>query len=124
MSTCLLVTIKAEVSKHALNPNELDGLATQGIEPQKTNWARPIDTPPYYGYPLRPGITFTYLSLKLDKQARVLKQDGTPFKNIFAAGELTSGNVLGQGYMGGFGMTIGTVFGRIAGKEAVKCLNK
>lgn len=106
------------------NPNELDGLATQGIEPQKTNWARPIDTPPYYGYPLRPGITFTYLSLKLDKQARVLKQDGTPFKNIFAAGELTSGNVLGQGYMGGFGMTIGTVFGRIAGKEAVKCLNK
>ncbi len=106
------------------NPDELDGLATNGIFPQKTNWARPIDTPPFYGYPLRPGITFTYLSLKLDRSAHVLRTDGTPFRNIFAAGELTSGNVLGQGYMGGFGMTIGTVFGRIAGKEAVSCLKR
>lgn len=108
----------------AFDPEKLDGLATDGITPQKTNWARPVDTPPFYGYPLRPGITFTYLSLKLDKQARVIQNDGTPFKNIFAAGELTSGNVLGQGYMGGFGMTIGTVFGRIAGKEAVKCVKQ
>lgn len=106
------------------NPNELDGLATSGISPQKTNWARPVDTPPFYGYPLRPGITFTYLSLKLDRSAHVIKKDGSPFQNIFAAGELTSGNVLGQGYMGGFGMTIGTVFGRIAGKEAVQCRRK
>ena len=106
------------------NPTELDGLATSGISPQKTNWARHVDTPPFYGYPLRPGITFTYLSLKLDRSAHVIKKDGSPFQNIFAAGELTSGNVLGQGYMGGFCMTIGTVFGRIAGKEAVQCRRK
>jgi len=106
------------------DPGKLDGLKTEGIEPAKTNWARPIDTPPFYGYPLRPGITFTYLSLKLNKKAEVLKTNGEPFKNIYAAGELTSGNVLGQGYMGGFGMAIGTVFGRIAGREAVKCQKK
>ena len=95
----------------------------EGYEPAKTNWARPIDTPPYYGYMLRPGITFSYLSLALNEECRVLKEDGTTFNNIFAAGELTSGNVLGQGYMAGFGMTIGTVFGRKAGKEAA-CLAK
>ena len=66
-------------------------------------------------------MTFSYLSLALNEKAQVLKKDGTPFRNIFAAGELTSGNVLGQGYMAGFGMTIGTVFGRLAGQEAV-CL--
>jgi tricarballylate dehydrogenase len=108
----------------AFDSNALDGLATTGLEPIKSNWARPIDTAPFYGYPLRPGITFTYLSLKIDKQARMLMQDGKPSKNIFAAGELVSGNILGQGYMAGFGMTIGTVFGRIAGKESAKCLQK
>jgi len=103
------------------NPDDLDGLSTEGLDPPKTNWARPLDTPPYYGYTLRPGITFTYLSLAIDEKTRVLKQDDTPFINIFAAGEVTSGNVLGQGYMAGFGMTIGTVFGRIAGREAAQC---
>jgi tricarballylate dehydrogenase len=104
------------------NAHELDGLATEGVDPPKTNWARPLDTPPYYGYTLRPGITFTYLSLVINEQAQVMRQNDTPFANIFAAGEITSGNVLGQGYMAGFGMTIGTVFGRIAGKEAATCL--
>jgi tricarballylate dehydrogenase len=47
-------------------------------------------------------------------------EDGRPAANIFAAGEIMSGNILGQGYMAGFGMTIGTVFGRIAGKESVR----
>ena len=103
------------------NPGELDGISTEGLEPPKTSWARPLDTPPFYGYSLRPGITFSYLSLALNEHAYVLKEDGTPFKNILAAGELTSGNVLGQGYMAGFGMTIGTVFGRLAGREAA-CL--
>ena len=112
----------AAVRPGRFNPDELDGVCTEGLEPRKSNWARPIDTPPYYGYPLRPGITFTYLSLAIDEQTRVLQQDGIPFKNIFAAGEVASGNVLGQGYMAGFGMTIGTAFGRIAGKEAAACL--
>jgi tricarballylate dehydrogenase len=115
-------TFNAATRPGAFNPTTLDGCATEGLTPAKTNWARPLDTPPFYGYPLRPGITFTYLSLVLNQQAQVIQQNGTPFKNILAAGELTSGNVLGQGYMGGFGMTIGTVFGRIAGTEALKCL--
>ena len=102
------------------DPDALDGCATEGIEPPKSHWARPLDTPPFYAYPLRPGITFTYLSLTVNRRAQVVMQDGTPAENIFAAGEIMSGNILGQGYMAGFGMTIGTVFGRIAGKEAVR----
>lgn len=100
------------------DPGALAGPATEGIEPAKTNWARPLDTPPYYGYPLRPGITFTYLGLTVNERAQVIMQDDKPSPNIFAAGEIMSGNILGQGYMAGFGMTIGTVFGRIAGKES------
>jgi len=96
---------------------ELDGLATSGVTPAKTNWARPIDTPPYYGYSLRPGVTFTYLGVNVDKSARVTF-NGEPAKNIWAAGEIMAGNILGEGYLAGFGMTIGTVFGRIAGTEA------
>ena len=96
---------------------ELDGLATEGITPAKTNWARPIDTPPFYGYALRPGVTFTYLGINVDESACV-SFDGAPAKNIWAAGEIVAGNILGEGYLAGFGMTIGTVFGRIAGEQA------
>jgi tricarballylate dehydrogenase len=98
---------------------ELDDCVTEGLTPPKSHWARPLDSPPFYGYPLRPGITFAYLGVAVNERAQVILQDGTPAPNIFAAGEIMSGNILGQGYMAGFGMTIGTVFGRIAGKEAV-----
>ncbi|MDG1375985.1 MAG: FAD-dependent tricarballylate dehydrogenase TcuA [Yoonia sp.] len=97
--------------------NELDGLATEGLAPPKTNWARPITDPPFYGYELRPGVTFTYLGLKVDETARVTGAGGRMF-NVWAAGEIMAGSILGQGYLAGFGMTIGTVFGRIAGREA------
>ena len=96
----------------------LDDCRTDGLEPEKTHWARRIDTPPYSAYPLRPGITFTYLGVRVDRQARVILEDGTPTQNMFAAGEIMAGNVLGQGYLAGIGMTIGSVFGRIAGREA------
>ncbi|WP_134725363.1 FAD-dependent tricarballylate dehydrogenase TcuA [Paracoccus luteus] len=99
------------------HPTELDGLATEGLDPPKTNWARPIDTPPFYGYQLRPGVTFTYLGLKVSDTAQVQTQAG-PLRNVWAAGEMMAGSILGQGYLAGFGMTIGTVFGRIAGREA------
>lgn len=100
-------------------PQELDGLATEGLTPPKTNWARPISKPPYYGYSLRPGVTFTYLGLKVDETARASGPDGL-YDNIWSAGEMMAGSILGQGYLAGFGMTIGTVFGRIAGQEAAK----
>ncbi|WP_226893399.1 FAD-dependent tricarballylate dehydrogenase TcuA [Nisaea sediminum] len=101
------------------HPTELDGLATEGVEPQKTNWARPISDPPFYGYSLRPGVTFTYLGLKVDETARVT-MGGRKLENVWAAGEIMAGSILGEGYLAGFGMTIGTVFGRIAGQEAAK----
>jgi tricarballylate dehydrogenase len=99
---------------------KLDGNATDGLTPNKTNWARAVDRPPYYGYPLRPGITFTYLGVRVNDKARVLMENGQPAGNLFASGEIMAGNILGRGYLAGFGMTIGTVFGRIAGQEAAR----
>jgi tricarballylate dehydrogenase len=98
----------------------LDDCRTEGLTPPKTHWARKIETPPYLAYPVRPGITFTYLGTRVNKQARMLMKDGKPAANMFAAGEIMAGNVLGKGYAAGIGMTIGSVFGRIAGREAAK----
>ena len=98
----------------------LDDCRTDGIAPPKTHWARPLDTPPYYAYPLRPGLTFTYLGVAVDATARILFKNGTPCANAFAAGEIMAGNVLGKGYLAGIGMAIGTTFGRIAGEEAAR----
>jgi tricarballylate dehydrogenase len=98
----------------------LDDCRTEGLTPPKSHWARRIETPPYYAYPVRPGITFTYLGTRVNKQARMLMNDGKPAANMFAAGEIMAGNVLGQGYAAGIGMTIGSVFGRVAGREAAK----
>ncbi len=98
-------------------PTELDGVCTTGLTPPKTNWARPIETPPFYGYSLRTGVTFTYLGLKVDETAQC-SIGNRPVQNLWAAGETMAGSILGQGYLAGFGMTIGTVFGRIAGREA------
>ncbi len=110
----------AACQEGAFDPSRLDGVHTEGIEPPKTNWARPIAVPPFIGYPLRPGITFTYLGVRVDERARVLLEDGRPTANLFASGEIMAGNILGRGYLAGFGMTIGTVFGRIAGEEAAR----
>src|SRR5437667_1879282 len=98
----------------------LDDCRTEGLTPPKTHWARKIDAPPYLAYPVRPGITFTYLGTRVNKQSRMLMKDGKPSANMFAAGEIMAGNVLGRGYAAGIGMTIGSVFGRIAGREAAK----
>src|SRR3954453_21124191 len=98
----------------------LDDCSTEGLAPPKTHWARRIETPPFYAYPVRPGITFTYLGTRVNRQARMLMKDGKPAANMFAAGEIMAGNVLGKGYAAGIGMTIGSVFGRIAGREAAQ----
>jgi tricarballylate dehydrogenase len=108
------------VRSGTFDPGNLDDCRTEGIEPPKSHWARRIDTPPFYGYPLRPGITFTYLGVTVNEQARVVMQDERPATNIFAAGEIMAGNILGRGYLAGFGLTIGSVFGRIAGREAAR----
>ncbi|MEJ8813279.1 FAD-dependent tricarballylate dehydrogenase TcuA [Variovorax ureilyticus] len=97
----------------------LDDCHTEGLAPAKTHWARPIDTPPFYGYPLRPGVTFTYLGLRVNEESAV-HFGGRPSPNLFVAGEMMAGNVLGKGYTAGVGMAIGTAFGRIAGTQAAK----
>ena len=102
----------------------LDGKMTNGLTPEKTNWSAPIQKPPFYGFPLRPGITFTYMGVEVNEKAQILMSDGTTTANLYAAGEIMAGNVLGQGYLAGIGMTIGAVFGRIAGASAAKALNK
>jgi tricarballylate dehydrogenase len=97
----------------------LDDCVTEGLAPPKTHWARPIDTPPYFGFRLKPGVTFTYLGVKVDATAAV-HFGGRPSPNLFAAGEVMAGNVLGQGYTAGVGMSIGTAFGRFAGEGAAR----
>jgi tricarballylate dehydrogenase len=110
----------AAVRPGSFNIAVFDDCRTEGLDPPKSHWAQPIDTPPFWGYPLRPGITFTYLGLKVDERARVLMENGQPAANIYAAGEIMAGNILRQGYIAGVGMTIGTVIGRIAGGEAAR----
>ncbi|WP_316189533.1 MULTISPECIES: FAD-dependent tricarballylate dehydrogenase TcuA [unclassified Bradyrhizobium] len=95
----------------------LDDCRTEGLTPPKTHWAQPIDAAPFFAYPLKPGITFTYLGMKTDESAAV-RFAGVPSANLFAAGEMMAGNVLGKGYTAGVGMSIGTAFGRIAGVNA------
>ncbi len=98
----------------------LDDCRTTGLTLDKTHWARRIDTPPFWGYPLRPGITFTYLGVTVNDCARVLRTSGEAFDNVYAAGEIMAGNILRTGYLAGLGMTIGTVSGRIAGESATQ----
>ena len=101
----------------------LDDCHTQGIEPAKTHWALPIDQGPFYGYTVRPGVTFTYLGLKTDETTAV-HFNGVASPNLFVAGEMMAGNVLGRGYAAGIGMTIGTVFGRAAGVQAAQAVSQ
>ncbi|MBS0247856.1 MAG: FAD-dependent tricarballylate dehydrogenase TcuA [Proteobacteria bacterium] len=108
----------AAVQPGAFDHTVLDDCRTQGLAIEKTHWARAIDHPPYYAYPLRPGITFTYLGVRVNKEARMFMTDGQLSGNMFAAGEIMAGNVLGKGYLAGIGMTIGAVFGRLAGEGA------
>ena len=101
----------------------LDDCHTEGVAPAKTHWARPIDTGPFYGYALKPGVTFTYLGLHTDDTAAV-RFNNQPSPNLFVAGEMMAGNVLGKGYTAGVGMSIGTAFGRIAGTQAAQAALK
>jgi len=106
------------VTSGTYDPTILDDCSTQGLSPNKSHWALKIDQPPFMAYPLKPGITFTYLGVAVDHLARVMFADDKHARNLFAAGEIMAGNILGQGYCAGTGMTIGGVFGRIAGYQA------
>lgn len=107
----------AAVRPGTFDHTALDDCATVGLTPPKSHWALRLDTPPFHGFALKPGVTFTYLGLKTDATAAV-RFDGRPSGNLFVAGEMMAGNVLGKGYTAGVGMSIGTAFGRIAGMHA------
>ncbi len=117
--TATLAAYNAACRGSGFDHEQLDDCHTEGLEPPKTHWARAIDTPPFHGYALKPGITFTYLGVRVDEQAAV-HFGGQPSANLFAAGEVMAGNVLGKGYTAGVGMTIGTWSGRVAGRSAAR----
>ncbi len=100
----------------AFKPLELDGLATKGLTPKKSNWAWPIDTAPFHAYPIISSNVFTFGGLKVDARARVLNRDGDPIPGLYAAGE-TIGMFYGN-YPGATSVLKGLVFGRIAGADA------
>ncbi|HMK87704.1 MAG TPA: FAD-dependent tricarballylate dehydrogenase TcuA [Steroidobacteraceae bacterium] len=99
------------------NPSILDGLGTDGIEPPKSNWALPIDEPPFTGFMVTCGITFTFGGLRIDRCAAVLDTAGERIPGLYAGGELVGGIFYGN-YLGGAGLMSGSVFGRQAGKSA------
>ena len=101
------------------NPSILDGLGTEGVEPPKSNWALPIDQPPFSGFMVTCGITFTFGGLRIDRSAAVLDTAGERIPGLFAAGELVGGIFYGN-YLGGAGLMSGSVFGRQAGSSAAE----
>jgi tricarballylate dehydrogenase len=107
----------AAVQPGEFDPARLDGKRTEGITPPKSNWALPLDTPPYVGYAVTCGITFTFGGLRVDGRARVLDATGRPIPGLYAAGELVGG-LFYENYAGGSGLMAGSVFGRIAGEGA------
>ncbi|MFJ7882383.1 FAD-dependent tricarballylate dehydrogenase TcuA [Pseudomonas sp. NPDC096917] len=99
------------------NPAIRDGRDTHGLEIPKSNWANPLDSPPFVAYAVTCGITFTFGGLKVDTRAQVLDDEDKPISGLYAAGELV-GNLYYVKYAGGAGLTSGSVLGRIAGAEA------
>jgi tricarballylate dehydrogenase len=109
----------AAVRPGSFDPSIKDGKRTAGIAPPKSNWALPIDTPPFTGFRIACGITFTFGGVRVDSGARVLDQRGQPLPGLYAAGELVGG-LFFHNYPGGTGLTAGAVFGRRAGYSAAE----
>jgi tricarballylate dehydrogenase len=103
----------------AYNPTIKDGKGTQGIDPPKTNWAQPLDTPPYLGYAVTCGITFTFGGIKINNRGQVVTNSQQPIPGLYAAGELVGG-LFYHNYPGGSGLSSGMVFGRLAGTSAAQ----
>ena len=102
------------------NPAILDGVKTEGIAPPKSNWALPLNQPPYFGVAVTTGLTFTFGGLKINpKTAQVLDTDDLPIRGLYATGELVGG-LFFHNYAGGTGLMSGAVFGRTAGASAAQ----
>jgi tricarballylate dehydrogenase len=114
-----VTAFNAAVEPGVFNPAIKDGKATRGITPPKSNWALPLDTPPYAGYAVTTGITFTFGGLRIASDAQVIDCEQRPIPGLFAAGELVGG-LFYHNYPGGAGLMAGAVFGRIAGRTAAR----
>jgi tricarballylate dehydrogenase len=99
------------------NPAILDGVSTEGLSPNKTNWALPINEPPFEAYVTTTGITFTFGGLRIDARGAVQDLSDRSIPGLFAAGELVGG-LFYENYPGGSGLMAGTVFGKLAGESA------
>jgi tricarballylate dehydrogenase len=101
------------------NPAILDGVTTAGIVPAKSNWALPIDKPPFEAFVTTTGVTFTFGGLKIDAKNAVQDLADRPIPGLFAAGELVGG-LFYENYPGGTGLMSGSVFGKLAGQYAAQ----
>jgi len=93
----------------------LDGVATRGLAPPKSNWARPIDETDLHAYPVICGNTFTAGGVKITSDAKVVNRDGEPIPGLYAAGETTG--LYYNLYVGATSALRGMVFGRQAGRS-------
>ncbi|MDQ7844050.1 MAG: FAD-dependent tricarballylate dehydrogenase TcuA [Armatimonadota bacterium] len=107
----------AAVQPGTFDPTVLDGKSTRGIVPPKSNWALQLDTPPYLGFAVTCGITFTFGGVRVTPEAAVVDTEGDVIPGLYAAGELVGG-LFYHNYPGGTGLMSGAVFGRIAGEQA------
>lgn len=115
--TATVATYNAACQSGAYNPSILDGVTTSGISPPKTNWALPIDKPPFVAYVTTTGVSFTFGGLKIDEKNAVQDLADRSIPGLFAAGELVGG-LFYENYPGGTGLMSGSVFGRRAGAHA------
>ncbi len=99
------------------DPSVKDGRCTTGLAVPKSNWANPLDRPPFEAYQITCGITFTFGGLRIDTSGRVIDGEGEPMPGLYAAGELVGG-LFYFNYPGGTGLMSGAVFGRLAGQSA------
>jgi tricarballylate dehydrogenase len=106
-------------SPGGFDPEKLDGCATEGISPPKSNWAKPLTEPPFVGYPVTGGITFTFGGLAQTSRSEVLDTSDRPIPGLYAAGNVTGGLIY-ENYPGSTALTNAAVFGRIAGEQAAQ----
>ena len=99
------------------NPTVKDGRRTEGLEVDKTNWAETLDTPPYLGFAVTTGISFTFGGVKINNRGQVVTNAQEPIPGLYAAGEMVGG-LFYYNYPGGSGLSAGMVFGRLSGNSA------
>jgi len=99
-----------------LDVTAIDGVSTRELEPPKSNWARPLDEPPFVAWPVTCAITFTFGGLKTDEHTRVLDSSGEPIQGLYAVGEIAG--IYHHKYPGATSVLRALAFGRIAGQTA------